>query len=147
MTKSRERTPWPQTWMNIAKSIANDRSHDPRLQVCAIIVPDDNSGILALGYNGDYNGGPNEVESLEPGMSGMIHAEVNALVKCPFHTPTKKYMYLTHSPCISCAKLIINAGISKVIYDTEYRDTSGINLLVSANVEVTSLSTISYLKS
>lgn len=127
--------------MNVARSIAHDRSHDPRLQVCAIIVPEDNSGILALGYNGSYRGGPNEIESLEPGMSGCIHAEQNALVKCPFHYPLKKHMYLTHSPCVACAKLIVNAAISRVVYDIEYRDKTGIDILLNSGIEVFHLNT------
>jgi dCMP deaminase len=125
--------------MNVARGLAYDRSHDPRLQVCAIVVPEDNTGILAMGYNGDYRGGPNAIESLDPGKSGTIHAEQNALVKCPFHFPMKKHMYLTHSPCIMCSKLIINAGLSRVVYDQQYRDLTGLDLLRSAGIEVMDL--------
>jgi dCMP deaminase len=121
--------------MNITKTIA-ERSYDPRLKVGAIIVSEDNTRLLSLGYNGNYKGGPNEPDSFDPGMSGFIHAEVNALIKCDYNLNRKKIMYLTHSPCLSCAKLIINADISEVIYENEYRDLSGVRLLESCNVHV-----------
>lgn len=126
---------WHETWMGITRTVA-DRSYDPRLKVGAIIVSDDNTRLLSLGYNGNHRGGPNSVDSHEPGQSGMIHAEVNCIIKCDYNFNRKKIMYLTHSPCIQCAKLIINANISEVIYDVEYRDLSGINLLESAGVVI-----------
>lgn len=101
------RPTWPETWMSIAHVIAQ-RSYDPRLKVGAIIVSSDNTQMLSGGYNGNYAGGPHEHESPEPGMSGFIHAEVNALVKLDFNFGKDKHMYITHSPCKMCAKLIIN---------------------------------------
>lgn len=129
--------------MEIARTIAKNRSPDPTLQVSAIVVTEDNAALLALGYNGPIAGGSNERESLEPGKSGFVHAEANCLIKCPFHYPVKKVMYVTVSPCVECARLIINAGIPKVIYDQEYRDTSGISFLQKAGVEVLKLSDVS----
>lgn len=134
-----ERITWPETWMSIAKIIAQ-RSYDSRLKVGAVIVSEDNTRMLSVGYNGNYKGGPNEPESLDPGQSGMIHSEVNALVKCDFNFPKKKHMYLTHSPCRSCSKLIVNAEIARVIYEETYRDTSGLEILQNAGIEVFSLS-------
>jgi deoxycytidylate deaminase len=49
---------------------------------------------LAIGYNGNYAGGPNEVESTEPGMSGMLHAEINALIKLDYNNPNKKIKFV-----------------------------------------------------
>ncbi len=132
-----ERVPWPETWMQTAFIMAQ-RSYDPRLQVGAIIVSADNTQMLSVGYNGNYKGGPHVHESREPGKSGFIHAEVNALVKCDFNFPKKKHMYVTHSPCRDCAKLIINADIARVTYYHLYRDTSGVDLLKSVGVEVLS---------
>ena len=132
------RPSWPETWMTIAKSIA-ERSYDPRLKVGAIVVSADNTSMLSVGYNGNYRGGPHEHESKEPGQSGFIHAEVNALVKCDFNFPKKKHMYVTHSPCRACAKLIINAEIAHVVYEIQYRDTSGIELLKSTGIDVMNL--------
>jgi dCMP deaminase len=123
--------------MDIA-CIISERSYDPRLKVGAIVVAGDNTQMLSMGYNGNYKGGPHEHESSEPGCSGFIHAEVNALVKCDYNFPKKKYMYVTHSPCRACSKLIVNAEISRLIYLHEYRDTSGLDLLRSAGIEVLS---------
>lgn len=131
------RPSWNDTWMTVARTMA-DRSYDPRLKVGAIIVSEDNSQMLSAGYNGNYKGGPNEHESSEPGQSGFIHAEVNALIKHDFNFHKKKHMYVTHSPCRQCAKLIINAGISRVIYGVLYRDPSGIDLLKSVGIDVQS---------
>jgi dCMP deaminase len=123
--------------MDFAHTISK-RSIDPRFQVGSVIVTEDNSQVLSVGYNGDHRGGPNEVESVEPGMSGLLHAEVNCLIKCDFNHPKKKKMYLTLSPCKMCAKAIINGGITEVIYSEEYRDRSGIELLISSGITVRS---------
>ena len=74
------RPSWDSIWMEFATTIAR-RSYDPRHQVGAVIVTEKNTQVLAIGYNGNYSGGPNEVESTTPGESGMIHAEINALIK------------------------------------------------------------------
>jgi len=124
--------------MSIAREIS-EMSHDERLQVGAIIVTEDNTQMLSLGFNGNFRGGPHEPASLEPGLSGFIHAEPNALVKCDFSFHKKKHLYVTHSPCRACSKLIINAEISRVVYENEYRDISGLDLMRSSGVEVMSL--------
>ncbi len=124
----RVRPSWPETWMKIAWTIA-DRSHDNRLQVGCVIVSDDNTCMLALGYNGNATGAPNVPDSHEPGLSGMIHAEINAITKCDYHLSGKKHMYVTHSPCMMCAKVIINARITKVFYAETYRDPTGLVFL------------------
>lgn len=129
------RPEWDDVWMDFATLIAK-RSYDPRYQVGSVIVTDSNTQVLAIGYNGNYSGGPNEVESTLPGQSGMIHAEINALIKLDYNNPNKKIMYLTLSPCRGCAKAIINGGISEVVYSERYRDTSGIELLEQAGIAV-----------
>ena len=132
------RPTWPETWMTVAKAVA-ERSYDPRLKVGTIIVSDDNTQVLSVGYNGNYRGGPHTPESFEPGASGFIHSEINALLKCDYHNPKGKHMYITHSPCRACAKCIINGGIKRVIYDIEYRDTSSIEVLRDVGVEIYTL--------
>ena len=129
------RPSWDTVWMEFAHSIAM-RSYDPRHQVGAIVVTDDNCQVLAVGYNGNYAQGPNEVESSEPGQSGMLHAEINALLKMDYNNPKKKKLYLTLSPCRMCAKAIVNSGIDEVIYSEEYRDASGLDILRSARVSI-----------
>ena len=129
------RPEWDEIWMSFAHSIAR-RSYDPRHQVGAVVVSEKNTQVLAIGYNGNYSGGPNQVESQEPGNSGMIHAEINALLKCDYNNTGKKIMYVTLSPCRMCAKAMINGGVGEVVYDEEYRDLSGVELLRSAGVAV-----------
>ena len=133
------RPEWNEIWKRFALDIAK-RSPDPKFQVGAVIVTEDNTQVLALGYNGDHKGGPNCRDSLETGKSGFIHAEINALIKCDFNNPKSKKMYLTHSPCPVCAKCIVNAGIKTVIYLKEYTDMSGIDILKESGVDVFSLS-------
>jgi len=129
------RPSWNTVWMKFAHLISK-RSYDPRYQVGAIVVTEDNTQDMAVGYNGNYWGGPNEVESAIPGESGMLHAEINALLKCDYNDPQRKIMYITLSPCRMCAKAIINAGIDEVIYDELYRDDSGLEILKSAGLDV-----------
>jgi dCMP deaminase len=137
VTKTKEtldRPTWNEVWMAMAQLIAQ-RSYDPRYQVGAIVVTEDNTQVLAVGYNGNHAGGPNEVESSIPGESGMLHAEINALLKTDYNNPKKKMLYVTLSPCRMCAKAIINAGISEVVYGEKYRDTSGLEILRESGIE------------
>ena len=128
-----DRPSWDEIWMEMAHIISR-RSYDPRYQVGAIVVTQDNSQVLSLGYNGNYRGGPNEVESEVPGDSGMLHAEINALLKLDYNNPKQKAMYVTLSPCRMCAKAIVNTGVNEVVYDREYRDTSGLEILRSVGI-------------
>ena len=129
------RPAWDDVWMETAK-ILGERSYDPRHKVGSIIVTEDNTQVLAVGYNGNYSGGPNEVESTAPGESGMIHAEINALLKLDYNNPKKKTMYVTLSPCRMCAKAIVNTNIQEVVYGEDYRDSSGLDILRKSGVIV-----------
>ena len=114
-----------------------ERSIDPRTQVgCVVISGDDNASVLAIGYNGQEKGGPNEVDSLEPGQSGCLHAEENAIIKLDFNSHKRKVMYVTVSPCLMCAKRIVNAAIDEVVYATAYRDPVGLERLKMRGVKV-----------
>ena len=135
MGKSMARPKWDDIWMSLTTHIAQ-RSRDPRLKVGSVIVTEDNTTVLAIGYNGDEQGGNNQPDSLEPGKSGFIHAEANALIKMNFGDHRNKKIYLTHSPCPVCARMIVNAGIKKVIYCDEYRDTKGLQILTKLGVIV-----------
>ena len=128
------RPDWDTIWIEFAQNIAR-RSIDPKHKVGAVIVTEDNTQVLALGYNGDHKGGSNVRESLEPGQSGFIHAEINALIKLDYNNPKKKTLYITLSPCKQCAKAIINGGIDRVVYRDTYRCTSGIELLREHKIE------------
>lgn len=132
------RPSWDQVWMQTAQNLS-ERSYDPRHKVGAVVVSDDNTQVLAVGYNGNYSGGPNEVESLSPGESGMIHAEINALLKLDYNSPKRKIMYVTLSPCRMCAKAIVNSGIKEVVFLESYRDNSSLEILRDAGIVVRSL--------
>lgn len=132
------RLTWPETWMQIAWTIS-ERSYDPRLKVGSIIVSEDNTVMLSVGYNGNAKGLANVPESDEPGKSGFLHAELNAVIKCDYNFPKRKHMYCTHSTCRACAKIVANAGISRFVYGTMYRDASGLDVLRDCGVEVLSL--------
>jgi dCMP deaminase len=121
--------------MNIAKEVSR-RSPDNKFKVGTIVVTADNTQVLSLGYNGDHAGGPNIRESDEPGNSGFIHSEMNALIKLDFNNPKNKVMYVTLAPCRMCAKAIVNAGIKKVVFGENYRDMTGIEVLRDAGIEV-----------
>lgn len=130
-----DRPTWDEVWMEMAHIISR-RSYDPRHQVGTVIVTEDNTQVLSVGYNGNHTGGPNEVESTIPGESGMIHAEINALLKMDYNNPKGKTMYVTLSPCRMCAKAMVNAGIDRVVYDQEYRITSGLDVLRDSGIDV-----------
>jgi dCMP deaminase len=104
-----------------------------------VIVNDENTQVLSIGYNGDQKGGPNERESIATGCSGFIHAEENALIKLDYNNPKRKKMYVTLSPCEMCAKKIINAGIDEVIYLERYEQSNGIDILIDAGIDTRQL--------
>lgn len=116
--------------------IIAQRSHHPTFKVGALIVTSDNTQVLSMGYNGNARGMSNVPQSDEPGCSGLLHAEINALLKLDYNNPKDKVMYLTLSPCENCAMAIINSGIEKVVFKEKYRSTKGIEILEAANVKV-----------
>jgi dCMP deaminase len=130
-----DRLSWPEVWMEFAHLISQ-RSYDDKLKVGAVIVSVDNSTVLSLGYNGNARGLPNVRDSLEPGKSGFIHAEMNALLKLNFRDPAEKILYVTHSPCPDCCKAVIQSNINHVIYDKEFRDMSGLDYLRQSGIGV-----------
>lgn len=133
----RNRKTWPETWMQFAKLIAENRSYDEKLRVGAVIVSADNTTVLSLGYNGNAHGLPNQRDSLETGKSGFIHAEQNAYYKLDFHNPAKKDMYVVYSPCSVCAKGAIQCRINRIIYDSVYQsDVGGIDIIKNSDIEI-----------
>ena len=127
-------------YMDVAKRFA-DLSSAKRLHVGAIIVKDDR--IISIGYNGMPPGWSNICEDmLEDGTTKtkaeVIHAEANAIAKLAKSTESGKNatMFLTHAPCIDCAKQIFTAGIQTVYYDKNYRSSDGLKFLSDCGVEV-----------
>lgn len=118
-------------------------SHCQRKQVGALIVKD--GMLISDGYNGTPSGFDNCCED-ENGDTYwyVLHAEANAILKVSKSTNSAagSTLYLTLSPCKECAKLILQSGISRVVYSNEYKDDSGINFLIQAGVEVEKIENI-----
>ena len=127
-----DRIPLYEVYMRMAEELAK-RSTCARLQVGTVITDAALQNVVAIGYNGNARGLPNRCDSDVPGACGCIHSEVNALVKAPGGM-RDKVAFVTDSPCVACAKLLINSGVTHVFYRRQYRDPSGVNLLASAGV-------------
>lgn len=112
----------------------SERSTCARAKVGCVIVSQSNDRILAIGYNGNAERLPNKCDSDLPGGCGCIHAEDNCCTKLNFSDPCKKTLYTTVSPCVMCAKRIINAHIDLVVYRDVYRDQSGLQTLEKGSV-------------
>jgi dCMP deaminase len=114
-----------------------ENSYCNRRKVGALIVK--NKMIISDGYNGTPAGFENICED-ENGLTKpyVLHAEANAITKiaCSNNSSKGATMYVTTSPCIECAKLILQAGIKRVIYSEKYRLEDGLDLLRRANIEV-----------
>jgi dCMP deaminase len=115
-----------------------------RLKVGALIVKDDR--IVSIGYNGMPSGWDNNCEyELEDGTiktkPEVLHAETNALAKLARSTESglDADLFVTHSPCLDCAKIIYQSGIKHVYYATDYRDDSGITFLRNSGIQVEQL--------
>lgn len=126
------------TFMQIAQVLAW-RSTCSRAAVGAIVVSSDGLQILGIGYNGSPRGTPHCSESAVlsalPGACGCIHAELNAILKAPGTTPGLT-LYTTTMPCLSCARLILNTGIVRVVASFPYRDDAGWRLLTERGITV-----------
>ncbi len=118
-------------------------SYCKRRQVGALLVKD--KMIISDGYNGTPSGFENECED-ESGQSKpyVLHAEANAITKVAKSNNSSDgaTLYITDSPCMDCAKLIIQAGIIRVVYKDEYRITDGIELLERADIEIIKISEV-----
>jgi dCMP deaminase len=114
-----------------------ENSYCKRRQVGALIVKD--QMIISDGYNGTPSGFENicEDENYQT-KPYVLHAEANAITKVAASNNNSKEatIYITSSPCIECAKLIIQAGIKRVVYSDKYRMEEGINLLKRAGIEL-----------
>lgn len=143
---------WIDLFMKFAEEAAK-LSSCSRLQVGAVIVK--NNRVISIGYNGTPSGWDNccEVALLETPNKPLlddrgvpvlktkeevIHAEANAIIKLARdgESGMGSTLFITHAPCIQCAKLIYGAGIEKVYYKSMYRDNNGIEFLFDCDVEV-----------
>ena len=125
-----------QRYMRMARIWA-ENSYCKRRQVGALLVKD--KTIISDGYNGTPSGFPNVCEDdNDTTFPYVLHAEANAIAKVAQSNNSSDgaTLYVTASPCIECAKLIIQAGIKRVVYSEKYRLTDGIDLLERAGVKV-----------
>lgn len=115
---------------------ASTESRCPRTQVGCVVVLE--SGVVCPGLNGMPPGGPNDWEYSPTGNPEVIHAELQALGKCLEQGLSAKgaNVYVTLSPCLDCAKLLVRARAKRVVYLNEYRDTTGLEYLRKYKVEV-----------
>jgi dCMP deaminase len=125
-----------ETYMDFARRVA-ENSHAKRQKVGACLVtPDD---VIFIGYNGTPTGFDNTCEDSDGNtLPYVLHAESNAIMKATRAGVSLKdsTLTVTLSPCQPCANLIKQAGIKRVIYDKEYRDTSPIDFLKACGIQV-----------
>ncbi|MDR2487287.1 MAG: cytidine/deoxycytidylate deaminase family protein [Clostridiales Family XIII bacterium] len=146
-----ERPSWNEYFMNIAK-LTSERSTCLRRQVGAVIVQD--KQIVATGYNGAPKGIPHcdekggclrEQMNVPSGerheLCRALHAEQNAIIQAATSGLSIEgaTMYITHQPCVICAKMIINAGLRKVIVEKGYPDELATELLEEAGLKIVAL--------
>ena len=134
-----------EAYMDVAERFAQ-LSSAQRLQVGAIVVKDDR--IISIGYNGmpagwdncceEWNGEDDWGNTILKSKPEVLHAESNAIAKLAKSPESGEgaSIFITHSPCIDCAKLIYQSGIATVYYKNEYRSTQGIDFLNKSDVEV-----------
>jgi dCMP deaminase len=130
---------WQQAYMDTAERFGA-LSTAKRLQVGAIVVKDNR--IISIGYNGMPSGWGNECEDENfKTKSEVLHAEENAIAKLASSHESGKgaEVYITHSPCMNCAKLIYASGVAKVYYKHKYRSEDGIHFLEKCGLEVKQL--------
>ena len=124
-----------EAYMDVAERFAQ-LSSAQRLNVGAIVVKDDR--IISIGYNGMPSGWDNVCEHEGKTKPEVLHAESNAIAKLArsLESGEGASIFITHSPCIDCAKLIYQSGIATVYYKNDYRSTQGIDFLNKSNIKV-----------
>ena len=142
------RPTWHQYFLTITRNVA-ERSTCTRAKVGAVIVRDKN--ILATGYNGAPAGMPHCLDAgcliysshtpsgeVEENCFRTIHAEINAIAQAAKNGASIRDadIYITHTPCIHCVKVLINTGIRRIFYEREYKRTTIEELLRGANIEL-----------
>jgi dCMP deaminase len=136
-----------QAYMKTAETFA-ELSYAKRLHVGAIVVKDDR--IISIGYNGMPAGWDNNCEDIIQHSDDttslktkpeVLHAETNAIAKLARSNESglNADLFVTHAPCLDCAKLIYQAGIGRVFYRTAYRDNAGVDFLKASLVRVEQL--------
>lgn len=136
---TKTRPSFEEIYMELAHTLAA-RSTCHRLNVGTVITSTDYRKVLAVGYNGNAAGLPNHCDRTEAGNCGCLHSEENAVINCDSPRAVEKHVFVTHLPCVACAKRLINlGGVKKVFYRTPYRSTESLDLLNFVQIEVVHL--------
>lgn len=136
----RVRPSFPQIYLELAKTLAL-RSTCNRLQVGTVITSTDFRKVLAIGYNGNATGLPNCCDRDEPGNCGCLHSEENAVINCDSPRSLEKIVFVTHLPCVACAKRLINLGnVKKIYYSEDYRLRDALKILNEVGIATERLS-------
>lgn len=137
--KQAVRPSFEQIYLALARTLAQ-RSTCKRLQVGTVITSTDFRKVLAVGYNGNATGLPNTCDRDEVGNCGCLHSEENATINCDTPRSVEKIVFVTHLPCIACAKRLINLGnVKKVYFGDFYRNARAHDVLKSVGVDVEQL--------
>ena len=138
-TQTVDRPSFEEVYMHFAESISQ-RSTCKRLRVGTVITTTDFRKVLAVGYNGNASGLPDRCDRDEPGNCGCLHSEENAVINCDSPRVIEKFVFVTHLPCVACAKRLINLGnVRKIYYARDYRLRDSLELLALAKIEVVHL--------
>ena len=131
----RQRPTFEQIYMGLAFQLA-ERSTCFRLQVGTVITTTDFRKVLAVGYNGNATGLPNQCDRDQAGNCGCLHSEENAVINCDAPRTTEKIAFVTHLPCVMCAKRLINLGnVKAVIFSLNYRSDEALGLFQVAKID------------
>jgi dCMP deaminase len=131
-----ERPSFESIYMQLAW-IFSKRSTCTRLQVGTVITSADYRKVLAVGYNGNATGLNNSCDRPDPGNCGCLHSEENAIINCDSPRSQEKIIFVTHQPCVTCAKRLINlGGVKTIYYGQEYRIKDGYHLLQKVGINL-----------
>jgi len=134
-------------YMDLAEALSK-RSTCKRLQVGCVITEANFQSVCSIGYNGNAAKFPNQCDTDTPGSCGDIHAECNAIIKNTTPAYVPKIVFVTHLPCVMCAKMMVNmGGIQKVYYRHEYRIKDSIVLLRDAGIDIEQLDAVQTIQS
>ena len=133
---TQERPSFQLIYLRLAHALAA-RSTCKRLGVGTVITSTDFRKVLAVGYNGNASGLSNTCDREDAGNCGCLHSEENAVINCDSPRYVEKLVFVTHLPCVACAKRLINLGNVKAIhYDQDYRIRDSLDLLGQVGIEV-----------
>ncbi|MBI3534586.1 MAG: hypothetical protein HY072_03750 [Deltaproteobacteria bacterium] len=133
---TQQRPSFEKIYLALARMLS-ERSTCARLKVGTVITSTDYRKVLAVGYNGNATGLPNQCDRADVGNCGCLHSEENAVINCDSPRQVEKIVFITHLPCVQCAKRLINLGnVKKIFYCEDYRIRDSLDLLKSVGIEV-----------